>query len=803
MGRRIDSVTRNNNTAALVLLLMLFVRLPALCAEPDGKYSLKSKFGLELLVEPKTGEYFVSYDGGSWLGPGTVSVLVDKQWYRSGKAQVFGMVQSKRLSVSDTRTGSDHDVSGNYQFVDLYWKVEGTEINFITSLRLYQDHPYLIFVQKFPQGFKGYASGDWTVPSVVFPQFTSQNWGLRNNLYSWTSVGIWSHRLAYGDAYTIQGTVDFLLLADHSYNALILSPFSNYLVATQQSQPQSTLNSISRGSINCGIEGLVEDLPAGFEHKHILVAGRGIHNTFQEWGGALLEKAGKKVPSKYQDDTLKYPVYMDDNGAYYYDHDFKENGYTSYEDIILGVEDEARKHSLRIGTYHVLDLAQQRYKEGLFEPRSDLFPHGLTWLHEKLGKPLQLYYAWLPPGPYRKKYSFLETGPGDPPGDSMGDVFSSLDYWRDTARKISTWGGILLQHDFLSTYEGNTVMMSGVNRMNDYHKNMATALGEQGIDMQYCMQLPRNVMESTENPTLVSLQGSDDHFVPMAEKKTHHDDAKDPVDWKQLLFTSAFYGAVGIWPSRDNIQTVADPNAEEDTLIANLLGGEIQLGHRIGECNFALLAKTYRAGDGLILKPDHPIVPLDRSYIEGGAVGYTQSNISGRSWYYVLSLPSAGYLPEFAPSDLGIDGKWAVYRYEAKTVAIRSADSIINLEKEAKHEYFVLAPVMPNGMAVIGDVDKFVTMADMRIAFVEPEEKQALRIGVISNQAENPVVTGYSSARPTWVGSGGKDLQEVSSLNRLTETKEGWFWDYQKNLWSVKLDFSAQSSMKTLSFDIR
>jgi hypothetical protein len=793
----------NKTAVALVLLLVFFMPLSMWCVEPDGQYLLKSKFGLELLVKPKTGEYFVSYDGGSWLGPGTVSVLVDKHWYRSGSAQVFGIIQSKRLSVSETRTGSDHDVSGNYQFVDLYWRVEGTETNFITSLRLYQDHPYLIFVQKFPQGFKGYASGDWTMPSVVFPQFTSQNWGLRNNLYSWTSVGIWSHRLAYGDAYSLQGTVDFLLLADSSYNALILSPFSNYLVATQQSQPQSTLNSISRGSINCGIEGLVQDLPAGFEHKHILVAGRGIHNTFQEWGGALLAKAGKKVPSKYQDDTLKYPVYMDDNGAYYYDHDFKEDGYKSYEDVILGVEDEARKHNLRIGTYHVLDLAQQRYKEGLFEPRSDLFPHGLTWLHEKLGKPLQLYYAWLPSGPYRKKYSFLETGAGAPPGDSMGDVFSSLDCWRDTAKKISSWGGILLQHDFLSTYEGNTVMMSDVNRMNDYHKNMARALGEQSIDMQYCMQLPRNVMESTENPTLVSLQGSDDHFVPMAEKKTYHNDSKDPTDWKQLLFTSAFYGAVGIWPSRDNIQTVADPNAEEDTLIANLLGGEIQLGHRIGECNFDLLAKTSRAGDGLILKPDHPIVPLDRSYVEGGAVGYTQSNLSGLSWYYVLSLPSAGYMPEFAPSDLGLDGKWAVYRYDAKTVSVRSADSAIKLEKNAKHEYFVLAPVMTNGMAVIGDVDKLVTMADMRIAFVEPEGKQALRIGVISNQAENPVVTGYSLARPTWVGSAGKELPEVSSLNRLALTKEGWFWDYQKNLWAVKLDFSAQSSMTTLSFDIR
>jgi hypothetical protein len=96
-----------------------------------------------------------------------------------------------------------------------------------------------------------------------------------------------------------------------------------------------------------------------------------------------------------------------------------------------------------------------------------------------------------------------------------------------------------------------------------------------------------------------------------------------------------------------------------------------------------------------------------------------------------------------------------------------------------------------------------VTMADKRIAFVEAEKKQALRIGVISNQAENPVVTGYSSARPTWVGSEGKELQEVSSLNRLAEGKEGWFWDYQNNLWSVKVDFSGQNDMTTLSFDIQ
>jgi hypothetical protein len=34
-----------------------------------------------------------------------------------------------------------------------------------------------------------------------------------------------------------------------------------------------------------------------------------------------------------------------------------------------------------------------------------------------------------------------------------------------------------------------------------------------------------------------------------------------------------------------------DPNAYEDTPLANLLGESIQLGHRIGECNFELRTK--------------------------------------------------------------------------------------------------------------------------------------------------------------------------------------------------------------------
>jgi hypothetical protein len=361
---------------------------------------------------------------------------------------------------------------------------------------------------------------------------------------------------------------------------------------------------------------------------------------------------------------------------------------------------------------------------------------------------------------------------------------------------VASWGDTLLQHDFLSVYEGDPVMMAGIDRMDTYFKNMVKALQEKNFTMQYCMQLPRNIMESTENPIVVSVQGSWDHHVPTAEQ----DD--DPYVWKHLIFTSAFYGAVGIWPSRDNIQTTADANAFEDVLLANLLGGEIQLGHRIGECNFDLVRKTYREGDELILKADHPIVPLDRCYLEGGAVGYTTSERNGNKWFYVLSLPRAGYLRAFSVSDLGVGGQWVVYNHDTRRASLVDASTFIPLERDAKHEYFVLAPLLQNGMAVIGDAEKFVTMGEKRIASVEVAGS-ALQIGVVSNQEWNPVTVGYAAQRPAAVQVGDVKLEEMSSLDALRAARAGWFWDHQANLWHVKVDFAGASEMETQVFSLR
>lgn len=792
--------------ALLVLASALFWPSHLWAAELDPTYSLKNKFGISVVVDPEAGRYSVNYNGQSWFGPGIVSVLVNRRWYRSAEIKfpeaVGYEVPQGRLVLEKVSPGSGEDGLGGYDSIDVGWSVPDTEVSLITGFRLYRDKPYLVFLQQFPKGFKNYATGNWILPSVSFPQFIT-GFGERNDLYSWTSGGMFTHRFSYGAASSLGGTVDLLVLADKNYHTVVLSPFANYLVATQQSTPVATRNDTNpnKSAISCGIEGLVDEIPGGFEHANILVIGQGIHSTFERWGQALLTKAGKKIPSKYWGDNLKYPTYWDDYGSYYREHGFKEEGYKTYEDIILGVAEDANEHGLRIGAYQVQDLDQLRYQEGLFEPREDLFPHGLKWLHEKLGASLEAYIAWLPPnGPYRERYPYFKTTKGSAPFNSMGDVFYSEEYWRDTAEKLASWGVTLLQHDFLSVYEGDKEMMAGTNRMDTYFKNMAKALQEKGMTMQYCMQLPRNIMQSTENPMIISAQGSWDHHVDMAEPhKKERDD--DSYVWKHLIFTSAFYGAVGIWPSRDNIQTVADPNAFEDVLLANLLGGEIQLGHRIGECNFDLVKKTYREGDGLILKADRPIAPLDRCYLEGCAMGYTESERDGRKWFYVLSLPGAGYLRAFSVSDLGVSGKWAVYNFDTQLVSIEDASTLINLQREAKHEYFIVAPILENGMALIGDTEKFVSMAETRIESVEATGDW-VRVGVISDQAWNPLIVGYAPRRPAGAEVGGKELEEVSSLDRLQRGKSGWFWDYQSKLWWVKVDFNDAQDMETRWFRI-
>ena len=113
----------------------------------------------------------------------------------------------------------------------------------------------------------------------------------------------------------------------------------------------------------------------------------------------------------------------------------------------------------------------------------------------------------------------------------------------------------------------------------------------------------------------------------------------------------------------------------------------------------------------------------------------------------------------------------------------------------------MVAPVLANGMAVIGDTEKFVTMGEKRIASVEVTT-DGIQVGVVSNQEWNPMTIGYAEQQPAVVEIGNAKLEEVSSRDRLEAAKSGWFWDHQTKLWHVKVDFAGAAHMETRVFTI-
>jgi hypothetical protein len=93
-------------------------------------------------------------------------------------------------------------------------------------------------------------------------------------------------------------------------------------------------------------------------------------------------------------------------------------------------------------------------------------------------------------------------------------------------------------------------------------------------------------------------------------------------------------------------------------------------------------------------------------------------------------------------------GEVVVYDWRAGTFARAPADGAIE-ETLAYQEwgYRVLCPVLPGGVALFGDVSKFATMGDRRIAGLELEGG-GLRCEVLGAPGEHVVISGCAPRAP-------------------------------------------------------
>lgn len=582
------------------------------------------------------------------------------------------------------------------------------------AIRLYDDRKTVIFRETY--------LADTRNDGTAFPTFTQYPQGL--------------HRLAYIDQqfspYSFSKTAadSPWISFDDQANTYILSAASHFMNA-------GLTRSDSDGAIACGISSDVQTLPKGFSQETILVAEPGINRSFDTWGAALLAKSGKQRPANDETVDLNTLGYWTDNGAAYYYAFDNSKGYTG---TLLAVRDDFKKMGIPLG---YMQLDSWWYPKGSGDTWQDrsggeytltadptLFSGGLGAFQQSLGLPLVTHARWIDPAsPYRTMFTMSNNVSTDPR------------FWSDVGSYLHGNGVITYEQDWL-----DISALPSTDNLTDqdaFLDDMSSTMNEQGMSVQYCMPLPRHFLQSTRYPNLRTTRVSFDRF--------------ERARWLNFFFASRLASALGEWPWTD----VFLSSERDNLLLSTLSGGMVGVGDALGSAVPANLALAVRP-DGVIVKPDLPIVPLDQSILhlaQGGeqplvAATFSDHGHGSRAAYVFVYAAGTSTSATFSPSELGYDG--SVYVYDAGSGAgqLVGAAASFTAATTNGYGYFVVSPVGASGIAFLGDVGKFVALGKKRVAHWSDDGTLAVTL-LFADGESTVTLHGYAPSSPRAVASAG------------------------------------------------
>lgn len=604
------------------------------------------------------------------------------------------------------------------------------------SIRVYPGNPVALFTETYAAAANK--------PAEMFPAFTRlpaspHALSFRDRAFSPPVFSLADHNMPW-------------VLFDDAANTWIMSPASHFLASRMSGNGRT----LACSGLNSGIT----SIPAGFGQRTLLAVGKGINRTWEIWGHALTDLQGKTRPANDADIGLKYFGYWTDNFAnYYYNYD-PDKGYAG---TLLALVDHYREQHIPLGYMQLdswwyykslndpagiaghtkapnLPVGEWNRYGGLLEYKAHkfLFPNGLAAFQKELGLPLITHNRWVDrASPYHEKYKITGVAAVDPK------------WWDDITAYLKSSGVVTYEQDWLNEiYKNSPQLGDTVDRGDAFLDNMARACQDRGLAMQYCMGLPCDFLQGSKYDNLTSIRVSDDGF------------SRDR--WMPFLFTSRLASALGIWPWVDVFRST-DRNA---MLLADLSAGMVGIGDAIGQENRSNIMLAVRP-DGVIIKPDTPLVPIDQTYLDLAAgrkdvlIGSTYSDHAADRTAYVFAFSqsqTAGAAVRYAPADLGVKGDSIVFDFFGNTATrVASGGTFTGSLGADGLSYYVVAPFGKSGIALLGDMGKFVSMGKQRIALVEDEPGQ-LTIHVVFAEGDGPVVLhGYvvTGSTPRFTAVGG------------------------------------------------
>ena len=521
-----------------------------------------------------------------------------------------------------------------------------------------------------------------------------------------------------------------VLLFTDDLEVIVFSPLDHFMAAMQAPVGQEW---------HLGFGGEVEEVPAGTVTSTLVVAGHGINAAFMDWGKAIQDWHGHQPVAPYADVTLSRLGYWTDNGSYYY---YRTEPGMNYHDTLLAVKAYADREDIPYGYFQIDSwwYPKAEIKEGssrnrggylLWEPIPQMFPKGLAEFTQELGLPLVAHNRYCSnQSPYCDRYSCV---PGDDPKKQAAHPKAPA-FWDEIMDNAEKFGVVVYEQDWLYTHLAVIPWMrSGLDHGEIWYDAMADAAEKKGLTMQLCMASPEFFLQQLKHPNATHARVSHDYKGGLPKA----------FFWMPFHKASLFAEAVGLWPFKDNFQSTAgqrptyniipEANPWEEALVACLSGGPVGPSDRIGGSDRALIMKTCRK-DGVLLKPDRPATPIDimflynKNIFTGGKKHWvvtteSEHEIGKTTYLAAFNLwPLSMYEPYVTLAEAGVSGPHLVFEYQSGKSKVVSDQIRFGWMPPEKGFYYVLCPILGNGMAVIGEIGKFATLSQKRFPSIRMEQ---------------------------------------------------------------------------------
>ena len=578
----------------------------------------------------------------------------------------------------------------------------------------------------------------FAMPPPAFPDFTV----LPRGLHSLSHQQLNFAPPVFDDPQNVSTPWVLFTEAGHT---LIISPASNFFLASMLGD--------AKARVAVGMNAEVGKLPAGFSSSTLVAAAPGIASAYDAWGTALRGLYHRSVALADADPILRDIGVLTDNagGHYYYNYEYAEG--LNYEESLVRFIERSREAGLPFG---YLQLDSWWYAKSSWNPHEKVgriknpvlpdedwnrygglvewkaqpgvFPKGMAAFHERVKLPFLAHNRFIDKdSPYRKRYEI------------SGVAAIDRGYWNELANYAADNGIAIYLQDWLdATYKYSPELHAVPGKGEMFMDGMASAMAAHGITMQYCMAYPLHMLQGVKYPNLTTIRAAGDGLT--RER------------WMQLAFNARLIHELGAWPATD-VMPSSDTAA---MLFATLSGGPVGIGDAFEAIDRANLFKVARA-DGVIVKPDEPLMPLDASYLSQASktgepiIASTFTRHGDHSTAYVLAFAAtAGNAAtdfSLTPRELGFGGAVAVFDPASQAIVVTDARKAVTgrLTGPDAFAYRIVAPLSASGIAVFGDLGKFVSMGRNRMLSYDDIASGA-RLKLVF-AASDPVITVAGYAR--------------------------------------------------------